>query len=46
MRRRRHVDVIDAKLAERIEDSADHCGRCAGSAGFAGAFDAERIGRP
>src|SRR4029077_3676111 len=43
--RRRHVDMLDAQRTERIENGADDGRRRACRTGFAGAFDAERIGR-
>ena len=41
----RHVDMVRAVATrERIDDRIDHRRRCTDRAGFAGAFDAERIG--
>ena len=42
---RRHVDVGDAERTQRIENGADDGRRCTGCSCFAGALDAERIGR-
>jgi len=44
-RRQRHVDVIDAQGREGVDDGADDGGCRANGAGFADAFEAERIYR-
>ena len=42
--RRRHVDVIDADAAQRVDDGIHHRGRRTDGTGLAHALDAKRIG--
>src|SRR3954470_15444269 len=43
--RRRHLDVADAVIAQRVDDTADDHGQCRRGAAFPAGLDAERIGR-
>ena len=45
LRRRRHFDVADAEVRERIDDGVDDDGQRRHRAAFAGGADAERVGR-
>ena len=41
----RHGEVADAEWRQRIVDGIHHDGKCADRTAFAGALDAQRIGR-
>ena len=44
IRRRGHVDAVDAKWTQRVNDRIDDDGWSTDSTGFADAFHADRIG--
>src|SRR5262245_19718364 len=44
LRRRRHVDVLDAERPERLEDRVDHGRRRRDGSGLAHPLDAQRVG--